>query len=156
MNYPNSPQLQNWLESSGWGIAAKQDTFILDDATFAEQRELLVRNKVPAGHLDDRAAFRCLTLSKVKPAAPAKSEPEALVQQQRQIAERARQQLEHEQALLSSLKETRESSAASADAAASRVTEELRAVILAESTQREYQVSCTQRQVEECIHESRQ
>ena len=124
--------------------------------TFVEQRELLIRNKVPADHLDDRAAFRCLTLSKAKPTAPAKSETEALAQQQRQIAERAKQQREHEQALLSSLKETRESSAVSADAAASRVTEELRAVILAESTQREYQVSCTQRQVEECIHESRQ
>ena len=110
MEYPNSPQLRQWLEQSGWGVTAGQDTFILNETEFREQRELLVRHKVRAEHLDDRAAFRCLTLMKTVHVAAPKTDSEAVAQQQRQIAERAKQQREHEQALLVGLKKTREES----------------------------------------------
>ena len=103
MEYPNSPQLQKWLEKSGWGIAATQDTFVLNDAFYVEQLQELKKNRVREDHLEDRAAFRCLTLNAPKVPGPAKTSEEAIAAQQRQIAERTQQQKEHEAQLLSEI-----------------------------------------------------
>src|SRR3990167_2018077 len=103
MEYPNSPQLQKWLEKSGWGIAAQQDAFVLNDAFYVEQLQELKKNRVREDHLADRTAFRCLTLGTSRVSAPPETSDEAIEAQQRQIAERVQQQKEHEARLLTEI-----------------------------------------------------
>lgn len=69
--YLNSPQLRKWLENSGLPELSTQAELWIDADLFNEQKDLLATNKVPAEHLEDRAAFRCLTLWKEpEPATP--------------------------------------------------------------------------------------
>lgn len=63
MEYPNSPQLQSWLEREGWGEAARAAaTFAIpNQAEFEERRGMLVKQGAIEGEINDRAAFHCLT-----------------------------------------------------------------------------------------------
>ena len=104
MEYQNSPQLKAWLMKSGWHDAvAGQESFVLDDAKFAEQVRMLEKTSAE-DQLNDRAAFRCLTLNATKSTKAAiVRDSTAIAVQQRQVSERARQQQEHEVRLVSEL-----------------------------------------------------
>jgi hypothetical protein len=85
MNYPNTPQLRQFLIDDGLLILAEKPEFLLDEAQFRKHRAELLHQGLPGIELDDHAAFLCLTFEQSLPAKPAELKPQQILVQQDQL-----------------------------------------------------------------------